>query len=201
MKNITPTINWSKGNGLIPAVIQDAQNGTVLMLGFMNQEALKKTLRTKKVWFYSRTKKRLWQKGETSGNILQVKSICVDCDTDTLLIQALPTGPVCHTGSQTCFDQPAGSKDSLAELFQTLIERKKNMPAKSYTASLFKKGLDRICVKIAEESGEVIKAATKESKQRLVLESVDLLYHLFVLLVQQKISYSQLLKEVARRRK
>jgi len=191
-------LDWKKGNGLLPAIIQHAKTRQVLMLGFMNEEALAKTLKTKKVWFYSRTKKRLWMKGETSKHILRVVDVKVDCDNDTLLISAIPNGPTCHTGAISCFDQD-GKTFALADLFEVIESRKKANPKDSYTAYLFSKGLAKICAKVKEESGEVIKAATRETRKRLIEESVDVLYHLFVLLSHKKIGLEEIEKEAARR--
>src|SRR3989338_3371632 len=140
-------INWEKVQGLIPAIIQDSSTGLVLMLGYMNQEALTKTMKTGFVLFYSRTKKRLWMKGETSKNTLKVLDIKLDCDTDTLLIKALPKGPICHTGDMTCFSEIPNS-GSVKDLFSTIISRKQKLPKGSYTTSLFKAGLDKISLKI-----------------------------------------------------
>ncbi|MFA6992050.1 MAG: bifunctional phosphoribosyl-AMP cyclohydrolase/phosphoribosyl-ATP diphosphatase HisIE [Candidatus Gracilibacteria bacterium] len=200
MKNIIKNINWKKVNGLIPAIIQDAKTGRVLMIGYMNETAFKRTIKTKKVWFFSRTKNRLWQKGEKSGNFLKLLNIRPDCDMDALLISAIPSGPTCHTGTESCFGQnmTAGVLD---ELYSVIQSRFINMPKKSYTTFLFKKGIDKICAKIAEESGEVIKAAQKETKKRLTEESVDLLYHLFALLVAKKIEIKDVLDEAFKRRK
>ena len=198
MKSLTNKINWKKINGLVPVIIQDASDGVVLMLGYMDKEALAKTEKTKLVWFYSRTKKRLWKKGETSGNTLRVKDMKRDCDSDALLVRVSPTGPVCHTGDMSCFKQEAFGRE-IQKLFATIEERRKELPAKSYTTSLFKAGIDKIALKVSEESLEVIQAATKETKQRLTEETVDLLYHLFVLLVERKISLEAVLGEVAKR--
>ena len=193
-------INWEKGDGLIPAIIQNSSTGLVLMLGYMNQEALKKTLQTGFVWFYSRTKKRLWMKGEVSKNTLTVINIKPDCDNDTLLIKVLPQGPTCHTGDTTCFKEEP--KDySFKELFATISLRKIKLPKKSYTTSLFKAGLDKISLKVAEESLEVIHAAQKETKQRVVEETVDLLYHLFVLLVEKEVALDEIEAEIKKRSK
>lgn len=189
-------INFTKGDGLVSAIIQDATTRQVLMLGFMNAEALQKTITDKKVTFWSRTKKRLWQKGEKSGNFLEVIDIKTDCDADTIFITAKPAGPTCHTGTQSCFgDNVFGFE----ELYQTMQARAQIMPEGSYTAFLLKKGLKKICAKVKEESAEVLKAATKETKQRLIEESVDVLYHLFVLLVFKSITLADLYKEMARR--
>ncbi len=197
---IANQINWKKVVGLVPAVIQDASNGLVLMLGYMNKEALEKTVSTSFVWFYSRTKKRLWMKGEESGNTLKVKDILLDCDGDTLLVKAIPNGPTCHTGKGTCFGETADI-GSLQKLFATITSRKKNLPADSYTTSLFKAGLDKIALKVAEESLEVVHAAQKETPQRLAEESADLIYHLFVLLAEKGLDLNDIEKEIVRRRR
>ena len=152
------------------------------MLGYMNQEALIKTTQTDLVWFYSRTKKRLWMKGEKSKNTLRVLDIKLDCDNDALLIKVLPQGPTCHTGDITCFSE-IPKNDPLKDLFSVILNRKQKLPKESYTTSLFNAGLDKISLKVAEESLEVIQAAQKETRKRLTEEVVDLLYHLFVLLV------------------
>lgn len=193
-------INFTKLNGLIPAIIQDVETKQVLMLGFMNGESLKKTIKTKKVWFFSRSKNRLWMKGEESGNILNLISIASDCDNDTLLIQVKPKGPTCHTNAASCFGEQK-SINILLELFKLIGERKSKMPEGSYTTSLFKKGVDKICAKIKEESLEVIKAAKKETKQRLIEESCDLIYHLLVLLVNQKIGLDEIFGELEKRKR
>lgn len=199
MRHLQSQLNWEKGNGLIPAIVQDAETGVVLMLGYMNGEALERTLETEKVWFYSRSKGRLWMKGETSGNTLDLVHMKADCDNDALLVKALPQGPTCHTGSKSCFNE-SKAYDILTELYAVLTERKGNMPKGSYTAALFTEGLDKICEKVSEESNEVIHAAKKESKQRTIEESVDVLYHLFVLLVQKGVEFPELIQEVKRRR-
>lgn len=200
MKSLANKINWEKVDGLVPAIVQDASNGLVLMLGYMNKEALEKTESTGFVWFYSRTKERLWMKGEESGNTLKVKDILLDCDADTLLVKVAPAGPTCHTGKDTCFDETV-SGDSLQKLFSTIASRKKNAPAGSYTASLFKAGLDKIALKVAEESLEVVHAAQKETEQRLTEESVDLIYHLFVLLAEKGVDLKDIEEEIRKRQK
>lgn len=199
MKKLIPQIDWKKGNGLVPAIIQDSQTGTVLMLGYMNRAALQKTLATKRVWFYSRSKKRLWMKGETSKNILKFVEAKLDCDTDALLIKVCPTGPACHTGAPSCFNEKQ-QQEIFQELYSVTISRRKTMPKNSYTASLFLKGLKKICAKIREESNEVIQAAQKESKKRLIEESVDLLYHVFVALAARKVDFLDLICEIKKRR-
>ena len=198
MKDIVKKIDWEKGNGLIPAVVQDNSSGTVLMLGFMNRDALEKTVDSGEVWFYSRTKKRLWKKGEESGNVLRVVDIKTDCDFDSLLIKAVPKGPTCHLGRNSCFDYEF-APDRLRKLFSVIEGRKKEMPDKSYTAELFRAGADKISLKVSEESMEVIQAAQKETRERLIEESVDLIFHLFVLLAEKKVSLFEVEVEIEKR--
>ncbi len=188
---------------LIPAIIQDIQTLEVLMLGYMDKEALERTKKSKKVWFYSRSKKRLWMKGETSGNILKVKKIFLDCDQDTLLILVEPKGAACHRNTQTCFSRRKKSVLSthlLEKLYRLIAERKNKRPKKSYTSKLFDAGLQKICDKVEEESIEVIHSAKSESHKRLIEESVDLIYHLFVLLNEKSVRFSELLREFERRK-
>ena len=201
MNSLVSKIDWKKINGLIPVIIQDARTRLVLMLGYMNRAALRKTLTTKRVWFYSRTKKRLWMKGETSKNIIKFVGAKLDCDSDTLLIKALPTGSACHNGTSTCFNENYEDANIFDELYEVILSRKKAMPKNSYTAFLFRKGLKKMCAKIKEESAEVIKAAKRESKQRLVEEAADALFHLFVLLAQKNIGLGEIKKELAVRNK
>jgi phosphoribosyl-ATP pyrophosphohydrolase/phosphoribosyl-AMP cyclohydrolase len=192
-------LDWKKTNGLVPAIIQDAKSRQVLMLGYMNEESFKKTQEQGEVWFWSRSKKRLWMKGEESGNILSVQSILKDCDSDSLLISVSPSGPTCHNGSISCFTSQE-EKNAISDLFEVIQERKKSMPENSYTASLFSTGLDLICEKIEEEAEEICRAAKSESKQRVVEEAVDVLYHLFVLLVGQEVSQEEIDAEIYKRR-
>ena len=192
-------IDWKKGKGLVPAIVQDVDTRAVLMLGYMNSASYAKTLKTKQVWFYSRSKKRLWMKGEFSRNILQFVSASVDCDNDALLVKARPTGPTCHTGDYSCFGERKAT-DIFSALAAVIAERKKKMPAGSYTASLFRGGVKKITAKVREEALEVVKAAKRESKKRLTEESVDLLYHLLVLLAQKGISLDDVGKEIKKRR-
>lgn len=196
----TDKIDWKKMNGLVPAIVQDARTGTVLMLGFLDKEALHKTLESGDVWFYSRTKKRLWKKGETSGNILKVVNVKLDCDLDSVLITAIPNGPTCHAGKKSCFDYEL-EPDAFRKLFAVIEDRKKEMPKGSYTAELFDAGADKISLKVSEESMEVIQAAQKETKERLVEETVDLLYHLFVLLAEKSVSIFEVESEIKKRMK
>ncbi|NQV12691.1 MAG: bifunctional phosphoribosyl-AMP cyclohydrolase/phosphoribosyl-ATP diphosphatase HisIE [Parcubacteria group bacterium] len=197
-------IDWEKGDGLVPGIIQDVDTSRVLMLGYMNRESLEKTFSTGKVWFYSRSRQGLWMKGEESKNYLYFKCARCDCDSDVLLISARPAGPTCHLNITSCFDtkQPETGAEIgvLAELAQVIAARKKKMPAESYTTELFQAGSKKICEKIAEEAGEVCQAITKESKQRVVEESVDLVYHLLVGLAEKEVDLEDVLKEVKRRR-
>lgn len=190
-------IDFAKMGGLVPAIVQDSDSGAVLMLGYMNEAALERTMKEKKVTFWSRSKQRLWQKGEESGNYLKLVSMESDCDNDAILIQAVPAGPTCHTGAYSCFGPAAGG--ILRRLFDIIKKRKLEMPADSYTSSLFRGGPTAILEKVAEESDEVIKAAKSEGKQRLIEESADLIYHLFVLLVEEKIDLSDVENELCRR--
>lgn len=201
-------INWSKNNGLIPAIIQDIDTNRVLMLGYMNKNSLKKTLQTNKVWFFSRSKNRLWMKGETSKNFLTVKEIYFDCDRDTILIKAKPAGPTCHLNFTSCFDVRQTKTKPISadigywgELYQTIANRKKTLTKNSYTTKLLKAGTNKIIGKIMEETTEVIQAAIKESNNRLISETVDLVYHLFVLLNKKNIKLKDINSEIKRRRK
>jgi phosphoribosyl-ATP pyrophosphohydrolase/phosphoribosyl-AMP cyclohydrolase len=174
-------LDYKKLNGLIPAIIQDYKTKEVLMLGFMNEEAYKKTLDEKIVTFYSRSKKRLWTKGETSGNFLKVKEIAQDCDNDTVLILAEPTGPVCHTGNKTCFNLQEDFFN-LDYLQKVIDQRKTEMPEGSYTTMLFEKGINKIAQKVGEEAVELIIESKDNNDELFVNEAADLVYHLLVLL-------------------
>ena len=193
-------LNFKKMDGLIPAIVQDCATMQVLMLGFMNEEALEETLKGGKVVFWSRSKGRLWQKGESSGNYLEVVDVKIDCDNDSLLILAKPRGPTCHKGKYSCFGEENISVTFLNKLSELIKDRKSKMPEKSYTASLFDKGLDEIIKKVGEESVEVIVAAKSETRKRLIEESGDLLYHLLVLLAQKDIELDEVIKELVRRK-
>jgi phosphoribosyl-AMP cyclohydrolase / phosphoribosyl-ATP pyrophosphohydrolase len=194
-------IDFEKMNGLIPAIIQDAVTQRVLMLGFMDRDAYEKTVKEKRVTFFSRTKNRLWTKGEESGNFLDVKEILEDCDNDTLLIKAVPQGPVCHTGSDTCFaevNDPSGI--SFLRQLQDLIARRKiEMPEGSYTTNLFKAGINKIAQKVGEEAVELV-IESKDSNDELFLnESADLVYHLLVLLTEKGFDLSDVVKLLEQR--
>ena len=177
------TIDFSKyADGLVPAIIQDAITNKVLMLGFMNQEAIDKTEVLKQVTFYSRTKNRLWTKGEESGNFLLVQNIAIDCDNDTLLIKVNPVGPVCHTGADTCFNETNMSDNFLLQLEQIIIDRKNNPSEKSYTSSLFEKGINKIAQKVGEEAVELVIEAKDDNADLFKDEAADLLFHYLILL-------------------
>lgn len=185
-------------NGLVPCVIQDAVTAKVLMLGFMNEEAYKKTKETNLVTFYSRTRKCLWTKGETSGNFLHVKSIKEDCDNDTLLIEVHPEGPVCHKGTDTCWgeENKANPILFLSELQDFINKRHKEMPEGSYTTSLFNDGINRMAQKVGEEALEAVIEAVHGTNDRLVYEGADLLYHLIVVLTAKGLRIEDLAKEL-----
>lgn len=168
-------------DGLVPAIIQDDATGKVLMLGFMNEEALEKTKSIGKVTFYSRSKQRLWTKGEESGNFLAMKEIMVDCDNDTLLIKANPAGPVCHTGADTCFDE-INKKDILQTLDEIIRNRFTDRSARSYTSTLFDKGINKIAQKVGEEAIELVIEAKDDNKELFLNEAADLLFHYMILL-------------------
>ncbi|MCG7495974.1 bifunctional phosphoribosyl-AMP cyclohydrolase/phosphoribosyl-ATP diphosphatase HisIE [Vibrio sp. Of7-15] len=201
---LTARIDWDKVDGLAPVVVQDFNSGQVLMMGYMNPEALSKTLETEQVTFFSRTKQRLWTKGETSGNVLQLRNIALDCDNDTLLVKVEPIGPTCHTGTTTCFDADKQEESSLVflhQLEQLLASRKNADSDSSYTASLYARGTKRISQKVGEEGVEVALAATSGDKAELVCESADLMYHLIVLLQDQGLSLNDVINKLKERHK
>ncbi|PCD90027.1 bifunctional phosphoribosyl-AMP cyclohydrolase/phosphoribosyl-ATP diphosphatase HisIE [Vibrio mediterranei] len=201
---LTERIDWEKVDGLVPAIIQDFQSSQVLMMGYMNPEALEKTLEIEQVTFFSRTKSRLWTKGETSGNVLQLRNIALDCDNDTVLVKVDPIGPTCHTGTTTCFDgdpQEESQMVWLHQLEQLLAARKDADPQSSYTASLYARGTKRISQKVGEEGVEVALAATSGDKAELICESADLIYHLMVLLQDQGLSMNDVVNKLKERHK
>jgi phosphoribosyl-ATP pyrophosphohydrolase/phosphoribosyl-AMP cyclohydrolase len=184
-------MNFDKLDGLIPAIIQDAHTDRVLMLGFMNREALQKTREEGKVTFYSRTRQRLWTKGEESGNYLHVTDILEDCDQDTLLVKAKPDGPVCHTGSDTCFsEENSRGVDFLLELQELIHHRREEMPEGSYTTRLFREGISRIAQKVGEEAVELVIESKEQDDDRFLGEAADLVYHLLVLLSARELGIS-----------
>ncbi len=194
------SLDWEKGGGLLPAVVQHARDGRVLMVGFMNPDALRATLGGRRVTFYSRTRQSLWTKGETSGNVLEVVGVSTDCDRDTLLVQALPAGPVCHQGTATCFPEAAPTAVSRLAFLDTLervvAERVASQPEGSYTAKLFAQGAGRIAQKIGEEGVEVALAAVGDDDAKLVGECADLVYHLILMLRHRGIALADVTAEL-----
>lgn len=183
-------INFNKSDGLVPVIVQDAVSMQVLMLGYMNDEALTKTKDEGKVIFYSRSKQRLWMKGETSGNFLFVKDIKIDCDNDTILILANPVGPVCHTGSETCFGD-VSSKGFLYKLEETIHKRIDENDETSYTNKLFKRGINKVAQKVGEEAVELIIEAKDNDDNLFLNEAADLMYHMLILLKAKNLTLSQ----------
>jgi phosphoribosyl-ATP pyrophosphohydrolase/phosphoribosyl-AMP cyclohydrolase len=195
-------IDFKKGDGLVPAIIQDWISGKVLMLGFMNEDALRKTETEKKVTFYSRTKNHLWTKGETSGNFLIVKEIIADCDNDTLLIKAEPKGPTCHTGADTCFNESNVSNALFLHYLQEIIKSRKESTAdKSYTKSLFDKGINKIAQKVGEEAVELVIEAKDSDMELFRNEAADLLFHLLVLLEAKGVQLEEVVDVLVKRHK
>lgn len=188
-------IDFDKGGGLVPAIVQDADNGAVLMLGYMNAEAVRETLRRKRAVFFSRSKQRLWEKGETTGHTLDVVDVALDCDADTLLVTARPRGPACHNGTQTCFgDAPrtaAGAIAFLANLERVIEQRATDKPEASYTAKLLAKGTNKVAQKVGEEGVETALAGASETDDKLIEESADLVFHLLVLLRARNIPFAR----------
>lgn len=198
MNTVTP--DFSKySDGLVPVIVQDVKTNVVLMLGFMNEEALQKTQQTNLVTFFSRTKQRLWVKGETSNNFLHAEEIKIDCDNDTLLIKATPDGPVCHTGADTCFTENNSSKNFVDELEKIIKNRKENANDQSYTSSLFKKGINAVAQKVGEEAVELIIEAKDNNTERFLDEAADLLFHYLVLLRAKEFSLDDV-QDVLRKR-
>jgi phosphoribosyl-ATP pyrophosphohydrolase/phosphoribosyl-AMP cyclohydrolase len=187
-------------DGLVPVIIQDFTTNVVLMLGFMNEEALARTQQEGTVCFYSRSKQRLWTKGESSGNFLRVKEIITDCDKDTLLIKAAPAGPVCHTGADTCFNE-TNPKFSLQKLENIIAERKANPSASSYTSSLFEKGINKIAQKVGEEAVELVIESKDNDAGKFLNEAADLLYHYLILLQQKNFRLADVVQKLSEREK
>ncbi|OJX90338.1 MAG: bifunctional phosphoribosyl-AMP cyclohydrolase/phosphoribosyl-ATP diphosphatase [Paludibacter sp. 47-17] len=195
-------IDFSKLNGLVPAIIQDDQTRKVLMLGFMNEDAYRKTLETGLVTFFSRTKNRLWTKGEESGNFLKVVKVFNDCDEDTLLILVNPVGPVCHTGTDTCWGEENKGDVFFLDFLQRFIQKRfEEMPEGSYTTSLFKKGVNRMAQKVGEEAVETVIEATNGTDEMFLYEASDLIYHLIVLLTSKGYSLDDIGRELKKRHK
>lgn len=191
--------------GLIPVIVQHAITREVLTLAYMNEESYNKTLETKETWFFSRSRQELWHKGGTSGNTQKVVSIRTDCDSDALVVEVLPSGPACHTGEETCFHKTLEKFDEtvgynvVTSLINTIKERQETMPEGAYTTYLFEKGVDKICKKVGEESAEVIIASKNDDAEELKWEAADLLYHLLVLLQNQKVNFYDLLQVLQKR--
>jgi phosphoribosyl-ATP pyrophosphohydrolase/phosphoribosyl-AMP cyclohydrolase len=194
-------VDFNKMGGLVPAIVQDANTKTVLMLGYMNEEALQKTIETKKVTFWSRSRNTLWTKGETSGNFLNLVDIKIDCDQDTLLVKAIPDGPTCHKGTDTCWAETNEKNPLLFFSFlQDFIEkRKEEMPEGSYTTKLFNSGVNKMAQKVGEEALETVIEACNGTNDKLVYEGADMLYHLLVLLTEKGLRIEDLAKELMKR--
>jgi phosphoribosyl-ATP pyrophosphohydrolase/phosphoribosyl-AMP cyclohydrolase len=196
-------IDFEKMGGLVPAIIQDATTKNVLMLGFMNEEAYRKTLETKHVTFWSRTRQTLWTKGETSGNFLNLVDMKIDCDNDTLLVKAIPDGPTCHTGTDTCWGEENLTDENpllfLTELQDFINKRKEQMPEGSYTTKLFRDGVNKIAQKVGEEALETVIEATNGTDEHLIYEASDLLYHLLVLLTEKDLRIEDVAAELRQR--
>lgn len=196
-------LDWTKGDGLLPAVVQDARSGQVLMLGYMNHEALRATLVERRVTFFSRSRNRIWTKGEVSGNALHVVDVLADCDQDTLLVLANPDGPTCHNGTRSCFGDAAESEATrlsfLSQLEAVIAQRMSERPEGSYTARLWAEGPTRIAQKVGEEGVEVALAAVTQADERLVSEAADLLYHLALLLKTRNLSFANVVRELQQR--
>jgi phosphoribosyl-ATP pyrophosphohydrolase/phosphoribosyl-AMP cyclohydrolase len=183
--------------GLLPAVVRDARTGALLTLAWMNEDSFARTLAEGETWFWSRSRQRLWHKGETSGNLQRVVRVRTDCDRDAILVDVVPQGPACHTGERSCFGDEEGL--DLRSLFDLLAQRKKELPEGSYTATLFRAGVEKMNEKVIEEAEEVTRAAAHETHQRLVEESADLLFHLLVLLVEKGVRLGEIAEELDRR--
>lgn len=193
--------DFEKMGGLVPAIVQDVNTRKVLMLGFMNEEAFQKTVDTKKVTFYSRTRQTLWTKGETSGNFLNMVSMAIDCDNDTLLIQVNPVGPVCHTGTDTCWGDTNTADLNFLSSLQDLIEsRKAEMPEGSYTTKLFSEGVNRMAQMVGEEALSTLISSTHGTNEQVLNEAADLVYHLMVLLSSKNMRIEDVVAELHKRR-
>jgi phosphoribosyl-AMP cyclohydrolase / phosphoribosyl-ATP pyrophosphohydrolase len=197
------SVDFAKGDGLVPAIVQDADSGAVLMMAYMNREALEQTLARRRAVFYSRSKQRLWEKGETTGHTLDVVDVALDCDADTLLVSARPRGPACHNGTLTCFgDEPRSSAASiafLAKLESVVAQRATEKPEDSYTARLLAKGINKVAQKVGEEGVEAALAGVNESDHKLVEESADLMFHLLVLLRARGVPLVDVVQELEKR--
>ncbi len=199
METLRNRIKYNE-QGLVPAILQEQATGKVLMMAWMNRDALDKTVETQDAWFWSRSRQELWHKGGTSGNVQKVNSIGLDCDGDTLLLQVVPQGPACHTGSWSCFENSdVIAPQILSQLYDRILERKELMPEGAYTTYLFTKGVDKILKKVGEEASEVIIAAKNRDPEELVAETADLVYHMMVLLAEQGVSLGDVAAELNKR--
>lgn len=204
--SITDNGQWTMDNlcfdasGLIPAIVRDARSGAILTLAYMNEESLRRTIESGETWFWSRSRNELWHKGATSGNTQRVVHIAPDCDRDAVVVSVVPTGPACHTGAASCFDGVPPPSLDLDGLMTVLRDRHTRRPAGSYSAYLFNEGRDKILKKIGEEATEVVIAAKGESRERLVSELADLVYHLSVLMVEAGVGWEEVGAELGRRR-
>ncbi len=195
-------INYEKyADGLVPAVVQDAATNKVLMLGFVNAEAFELTKSTGKVTFFSRSRQKLWTKGETSGNFLELKEILIDCDNDTLLIKANPVGAVCHTGADTCFEEKNEADNFLFELEKTILDRKNNPSENSYTSELLAGGINKVAQKVGEEAVELVIEAKDDNEELFKNEAADLLYHFIILLAAKSVSLNDVIEVLEKRKK
>lgn len=194
-------LDFQKNDGLIPVIIQDNDTHRVLMLGYMNADALEKTLLKKRVTFFSRSKQRLWTKGESSGNFLNLVSIAKDCDNDTLLVKVNPVGPVCHTGADTCFEEANRKDNFLLHLESVIQDRRDNPSGKSYTTSLFKKGINKVAQKVGEEAVELVIEAKDDNKDLFMGEAADLMYHYLVLLAAKEYTLEEVIEVLKSRHK
>ncbi len=195
-------INFEKySDGLVPAVVQDAATNKVLMLGFMNAEAVELTRKSGKVTFFSRSRQQLWTKGETSGNFLELKEMLLDCDGDTLLIKAIPSGAICHTGADTCFEEKNEAENFLFELEKIILDRKNNPSESSYTSELFRKGINKIAQKVGEEAVELVIEAKDDDETLFKNEAADLLYHFLILLAAKNIKLKDVTDVLENRKK
>jgi phosphoribosyl-ATP pyrophosphohydrolase/phosphoribosyl-AMP cyclohydrolase len=200
MNNILANARFNS-DGLIPAIVQDVRTREVLTVAYMNQEALRLTVEKGETWFYSRSRKTLWHKGETSGNFQKVRALKLDCDNDALLVEVDPQGPACHTGDYSCFGVEAGFGGGIQQLYDLIARRKKTRPEGSYTTKLFDQGIDKIVKKLGEEAVETVIAAKNDSSERIVEETSDLLYHLLVTLVEKGVTLEEIQAELAKRHK
>ena len=195
-------INFEKyADGLVPAIVQDAQTQKVLMLGFMNRASFEQTKETRKAVFFSRSRQKLWTKGETSGNFLEIKKILLDCDADTILIKANPSGAVCHTGADTCFNEKNETENFLFELEEIIQARKIEPQENSYTSKLFAKGINKIAQKVGEEAVELVIEAKDDNTELFKNEAADLLYHLLVLFAEKEVELKDVLETLKKRRR